>query len=285
MRHVASVHELVSILRDEGKLLWAPQPAVWAEGQEARSIPVFNTGGTNEHGLLIGVAKAHARQDDNGAGLVEANSDLVVSSELYEELCVEIQTDVSAVRRHSTRPIDRAFVFLDVSDFSKMPSGQQLLVVLALTRLAKQAPPEVTSPEAQLCIGDGYIYVFPRPVAATYFAADLAQRIEKAVADASVPEFHFRVGVHVGPVRCFWDPGRVSWNYVGDGINGAQRVLGAIGKDADDVVYLSSDVRQAILKAGDEFHLLGHLSNRGRKKDKHDNPWRVYELNHSVILF
>jgi len=33
-------------------------------------------------------------------------------------------------------------------------------------------------------------------------------------------DFHFRIGVHVGDVYSFYDPGRKDWNYIGDGING-----------------------------------------------------------------
>jgi class 3 adenylate cyclase len=95
------------------------------------------------------------------------------------------------------------FVFVDVSDFSKMPAGIQLLVVLALVQVSRGAPPKLTQPEAALCIGDGYIYVFEDPVNATLFAADLANWIEMATATGAVPELHFRTGVHVGEVRCF----------------------------------------------------------------------------------
>src|SRR5439155_21171504 len=94
--------------------------------------------------------------------------------------------------------------------------------------------------EAQICIGDGYIYVFSEPDRAAYFAGCLAYLIELQVARERLPiDFHFRIGVHVGPVFCFWDPDRDKWNYIGDGINGGQRVLAAIGKEKDDVVYVS----------------------------------------------
>jgi class 3 adenylate cyclase len=139
--------------------------------------------------------------------------------------------------------------------------------------------------EAKLCIGDGYIYAFRKPAVAVFFAALLANAIEREVANRNVPEFHFRMGVHSGEVRFFWDPGRQNYNYVGDAINNAHRVLSAVGKDSDDVVYISADIRQELLGAVDEVSetVLRHLENRGRKKDKHDKPHRVYLLNHMAV--
>src|SRR5262249_23940664 len=108
------------------------------------------------------------------------------------------------------------------------------------------------------------------------------------VANEQLPvDFHFRAGVHVGEVYRFWDPGRRHWNYIGSGINGGNRVLAAVGKEQDDVVFISSQVRQAIpaMRPRDTNAppILECLINRGRKADKHGNPWRVYELNHTAL--
>jgi class 3 adenylate cyclase len=180
-------------------------------------------------------------------------------------------------------PIVRSFVYLDISDFSKIPDGVQLLVIQSLLNLSAKARVGIGSIEAELCIGDGYIYVWDSPRGAVWYASKLAKQIEEAVANERSPEFHFRIGVHVGPVRCFLDPGRKNWNYVGDGINGGNRVLNAIGKETDDVVFVSGQVRNALLKDTDPMSkaFVAALLNRGRKKDKHDKPWRVYELNHT----
>jgi hypothetical protein len=97
-----------------------------------------------------------------------------------------------------------------------------------------------------------------------------------------VPEFHFRMGLHVGPVRWFWDPRYQRWNYVGQGINGGNRVLSAIGKETDDVVFVSGDVRAAIRAEQVGSTLPKFMHNRGRRADKHNRLWRVYELNHSA---
>jgi hypothetical protein len=71
---------------------------------------------------------------------------------------------------------------------------------------------------------------------------------------------------------------------IGDGINGG--VLSAMGKEYDDTVYISGQVRHKLMKTVDSFpqkaHLLKHLHNRGRRADKHGRLWRVYEVNHSA---
>jgi class 3 adenylate cyclase len=279
---IGSVDELVTHLRDTGDVLYAPEQP--REAAPDRSL--LAEGGPKGDWLLSTSKPALSEDDDWGApgGLRPRYGQLLVSEDLYQALCKEIQDDCSAVRRHSSRPIERAFVFVDVSDFSKLASGVQLLVVLALIRLAADAQKDVRAAEAQLCIGDGYIYVFKDAAAATFFASCLARMIEEAVAGATAPDFHFRIGVHAGLVRCFWDPGRKDWNYVGDGINGAQRVLGAIGKETDDVVYVSAQVRQHILRSDWSGQVLATLDNKGRKADKHGKPWRVYQVNHIAFF-
>jgi len=64
--------------------------------------------------------------------------------------------------------------------------------------------------------------------------------------------------------------------------------LAAVGKETDDVIYISGQVRDAILAmTGEQFRsepILRNLHNRGRKADKHGNPWRVYELHHTQLV-
>jgi class 3 adenylate cyclase len=183
-----------------------------------------------------------------------------------------------------------------VSDFSKFRAGQQALVINSLVGivandelwgngLAERCREGI---EAMMCIGDGYIFVFKDTEEATYFAAYLACLIEALVARKRVPvNFHFRMGLHVGEAYTFYDPGRKDWNYIGDGINGGQRVLGTIGKEADDVVFVSGQVREALLAGwtgdGDTRRILSNLHNRGRRADKHGKWWRVYEMNHTDL--
>ena len=155
------------------------------------------------------------------------------------------------------------------------PPGQQCLIINSIVRTV-QALREWTDPaiaeavgsmEAMICIGDGYIYVFENPSFACVFASCLAYLIEVLVARKSVPVgYHFRMSVHADPVYSFWDPGRGGWNYIGDGINGGQRVLGAIGKDVDDVLFISSQIKQSLTASYDGTEIYTCCSTASRTR-------------------
>lgn len=227
-------------------------------------------------------------------GIAGEPSQFWVTVKLFKELQNELAKE-GDLRRASTWPIVRSFVYVDVSDFSQHLAGQQALIINSLISLVHK--PEYWSPyrpaiseppDDEICTGDGFIFVFRSPVSAAVFSAHLAQLIEALIATKRVPiEFHFRIGVHVGEVFSFWDPGRGKWNYIGDGINGGRRVLDAIGKDADDVVFISGELKQAlqsdVRQSGDGRTVVRCLVNRGRRKDKHKKPWRVYEVNHAQL--
>jgi hypothetical protein len=95
------------------------------------------------------------------------------------------------------------------------------------------------------------------------------------------------MGVHVGAVYSFWDPGRRDWNYIGDGINGGNRVLTAIDNGYDDQVFISGEVRQALMASPSRYlytsALLANLHDRGRRLDKHGRRRRVYEVGHTAL--
>ena len=231
-------------------------------------------------------------------GIVGTESNLWVPEPLDRLLSAELDDEESDIRRLSNRPIRRAFVFVDISDFSEFRPGQQALMVTALAAIVRrrdfwQGDPSgeraLRDVEAMLCVGDGYIFVFRSSMHATYFAAHLASLIEMLVARGLVPvEFHFRMGVHVGEVYCFWDPGRNDWNYIGEGINGGQRVLSVIGRETDDVLFISARVRQDLLASSGEESvarlILANAQNKGRRHDKHGVPWRTYEVNHTNLM-
>ncbi|HVY26500.1 MAG TPA: hypothetical protein VHB79_08090 [Polyangiaceae bacterium] len=279
-------------LHEEGQVLWAPPPNPIASVQKDYSF----AGETVEHDgkpyrrILVAFTSPLSSWDQAGDGVWSGTSDLAVAADICAEIAVELDTETSDICRHSTRPIRRAFVYVDISDYSQMPAGLQLLVVLALVRLAEAVEKSTgANAEAKLCIGDGYIYAFDDAVAAVRFAGQLLRELEGGVAAGRIPEFHVRVGAHVGAVRWFWDPGRDDWNYIGDGINGGNRVLGAIGKATDDVIYVSGQVRQEIQVVAEgglnlAKTLLGAMLNRGRHEDKHKRMWRVYELSHAVAV-
>lgn len=252
------------------------------------------------HRLERAVALPGATGQVAPGGVVGESSDVWVSLALYSKIVDKLPDEMADIRRLSSWPIKRSFVYLDVSDFSKFPAGQQALVINSIVRLVKDDRCWVgphskfarAGLESQICIGDGYIFVFKQPTNATYFASYLAYLIEHLCArelTRIIPiEFHFRIGVHVDPVYCFYDPGRRDWNYIGDGINGGQRVLAAAGKEKDDVVYVSDKVRKAIAGEREEgspnAELLANMNNRGRHMDKHHNMWRLYEMNHTDLF-
>ena len=231
-------------------------------------------------------------------GIVGEESSLWLPEELDRNLVEELADEASDLRRLSSWPIRRAFVYTDISDFSRFRPGQQVLMATGLARIVRRhdfwkgdplAELALADLETMLCIGDGYIFVFKDPAHATYFAAHLAALIELLGARTLLPvEIHFRMGVHVGPVYCFWDLDRKDWNYIGEGINGGQRVMSVIGRETDDVMFISFRVRQDLLSSGDDEGaarlILSNLQNRGRRQDKQGNPWRVYEVNHTNLV-
>jgi hypothetical protein len=99
--------------------------------------------------------------------------------------------------------------------------------------------------------------------------------------------------VNTGPVHRFWDrfgaPGNKSagrWNYVGEGITEGERVLTAIGKDKEDVIFISAKTRTIILgdylrDQNSPHNATRWLQNRGRQRDKHGKFRSVYEINHT----
>jgi class 3 adenylate cyclase len=214
---------------------------------------------------------------------------------VLRELNEALPEETSPVRRISSWPIGRTFVYLDVSDFSRFSPKEESLVINSLVRIVNhpklwqgQADDLPSRIEARMCIGDGYIFVFREPMEGVYFAAYLAHLIEVLVANRLLPvSFHFRMGAHLGEVYTFWDPGRNDWNYIGDGINGGNRVLSAIDKGYDDMLYISGEVRQELMATAERFpgkrEILDHLHNRGRRPDKHGRPWRVYEVGHAAL--
>lgn len=188
--------------------------------------------------------------------------------------------------------IDRTFVYVDISDFSTSDEITQLLLLNKLNACAfkrwmwvrDEVVRQYVKAEASMCIGDGYIFVFADAWSAVAFAAALAATLEGSHDDVQSVKVHFRIGVHTGPVRWFWEndvQGGGRWNYVGAGINDARRVLEAIGPDKDDVVYLSAASRLAVRgNSGDLSDGIEYMANRGRHRDKHKHFHRLYELDH-----
>lgn len=300
---ISSKPELVKLCIEKGLMIFAAPASELVAGSYTpglnkvvlRSSHTAAIGGTVHQELLKVVP------DNSGKGSTIEQSNVLVPDTLLESLNEGLQNDQDDIRRISSWPITRAFVCLDVSDFSLNLPVHQALVVNRLNEIVRGPGwelPNLTEEqhlEMRLCTGDGYIYVFREPCAATFFGARLAHLLDKSIADNIGPELHYRIGIHVGEVFSIWDPGRKDWNYIGKGINGATRILQAIGKELDDVVYVSGAIRDKFLGknvppldiSSDGLTLSAVIrdcmDNRGRKKDKHKEIWRVYQLNHTRI--
>jgi class 3 adenylate cyclase len=295
----SDLERLAGHCKQHGLILFAVAPtqlATWNSG--------FTPAGTRlvkpEHcfyGLCKTVAANDEREEEKRGDIREKPVDIFVSANLWEWLNSNLTEETSDARKLSSLPITRTFVYIDVSDFTRSHPGHQALIVNSIQTVFKTksvwnygyGQNLCEKIEASLCIGDGYIYVFKEPVDGTFFAAYLARLIEELVATNCLPVgFHFRMGVHLGPVFCFWDQDREDWNYIGEGINGGNRVLEAIGKQTDDVVFISETVRRELMARNNNANpypgILRCLHNRGRRADKHGNLRRVYELNHSDLI-
>jgi len=290
--HFESAAEVVEHCKEKGLMLWVePEP------NEPRFQAHPDSDGSG-HFRLVSVRT----ERKSGVGLDGIHqgdtTDFTVSERALSEMNEQAGNDRADVRRISNRSINRAFIYLDISDFSTLAPGKQVLVINDLSSQVLlrayldhdiyQGQRDVSGLESQICIGDGYILVYRDAALAAKIACSIAADIDvrRARKWLSVP-FHYRMSVHWGPVYSFFDPGRKDWNYVGSGINDGHRVLEAIGSRLDDVVYISESVRDEILR-GDTSHaplsgMHGYMTNEGRSKDKHGIPRRLYRMDHTAV--
>ena len=91
-----------------------------------------------------------------------------------------MQDPKSELPKVTDLPIERTFAYLDISDFSTYPAGHEAAIMKTLVGIVnddslwRRGGGLNREPETMLCIGDGYIYAFKDPLAATYFTAYLA---------------------------------------------------------------------------------------------------------------
>ena len=71
-------------------------------------------------------------------GLKEVPSGIVVSPDLHGALLHDIQNDCDDIRRLSSWPIERTFVYVDISNFSSYVPAQQAIVINDLIQLTKR---------------------------------------------------------------------------------------------------------------------------------------------------
>ena len=280
----ANRHALTTYSRMRGVLLYARSDGVptWKE----------HTGRTLTFRFISAATRPDASDCTTSPSIVARPTSYALTGNEWERLNTDLRDRDSDVRHVASLPVVRTFLYVDISDFSTYSALEQALIINSLSGLLNDEG--VWDPELYrrfkilLSIGDGYIFVFDDATEAVLYGSYLARLIEVSAARDALPvEFHFRMGAHTGATYSFWDTGRDAWNYVGDGINGGSRVLAAVGKDQDDVVFISSELRKAIQAtaptAGGADSVLSCLTNRGRRSDKHGLLWRVYEVNHTEL--
>ena len=256
---------------------------------------------------LFEAVQTNGAGDTADNGITARRLPVFVSEKLLMELNNALPDENSEVRQLSSLPVERTFLYVDIVKFSKHVVGRQLVIINSLIRIASDkrlwlagkdeahsfTVASFKDREASLCIGDGYIFVFGNAARAAFFAAFLADTIERLIADNRVIDFHFRISINTGLVYRFWDPfhhdlGQIKagrWNYVGHGITDGERGLAAIGKDKEDIIYMSSETRRKILaeyqsNRNSPYNAIRWLQNRGRQQDKHELMRGFYEVNH-----
>jgi hypothetical protein len=293
-------------INDTGKFIealkrqWHMPDVVSADNQLSLAKTEYNC----EWDRLQLVSYSEERTEERANRGEPVETEVLVSKDVIDALNEGLRDQGSDIRRLCNRTVQRSFAVFDISDFSENEPFEQRLMVPALNWAAEIAKVhwekhgqstniEASGPEAKLCIGDGYIYAFVHPLDAFAFTCILAYVLDVSCAFGCLPkDIHFRAGLHSGDVYTFWDGGRENWNYLGSGINGAARVLAAVGKEIDDVVFVSHETRKLLQASADGFDpasqmkqaAVSAMKNRGRKKDKHDNPWRVYEVDASSFI-
>lgn len=91
-----------------------------------------------------------------------------ICTELRDRINEHIKDDTSSIRRVTSWPIDRTFVYFDVSDFSKEDAAREVQIINSLIQVVENTRfweggyvrSVKDNLEASLCIGDGYIFVF-----------------------------------------------------------------------------------------------------------------------------
>ena len=290
--HEGGGPQLVTSERSESAEAAQLRPALSPESEDANRQPTF----FELYAVLPSTMPKQLTWDKQW--IAERPTKLFANERLISQLNSQLADEGTEIRALSNWPIERTFVYIDISDFSKQSMQDQAIAISDLGRLLRSTSfkayqvhvgfDSIDSLESSLCIGDGYILVYENPYEACFRACLLASLVEALIADSCIIDMHFRIGVHTGPVCRFWDevPGSIGrWNYLGGGIIGAQRLLDAMGKDQDDVVYVSADARRAArVVPGNGDPVEKYLTNRGRRRDKQEVAHRVYEANHSAWM-
>lgn len=178
-----------------------------------------------------------------------------------------------------TQTVVATAVFIDLVGFSKIPTSAQLTIKQRLKQVLDGVVGRMQRTDFWVRdLGDGALLVFPQsPEHGLYVALAVNQRFAEASAGAEVPA-QTRTGIHLGVIKTSIDlEGRV--NFLGDGLNAAQRVMDFA--QPGQIMASRTYVDAVGMLHADIEHL---FSNPQTRKDKHGRAHEVYEAGFSQPL-
>ena len=127
-----TAESIVEICKDMGLFLCA-EPGRGVTGE------LHNRGGATYYRLHLGVPASEQMSNKPGYsdGMEQGSSIIWVAQELHREIVELSKDDMSDIRRVSSWPIERTFVYIDVSDFSRHKPGTQVHIVSSLVRIVR----------------------------------------------------------------------------------------------------------------------------------------------------
>lgn len=178
-----------------------------------------------------------------------------------------------------TQTVVATAVFIDLVGFSKIPTSAQLTIKQRLKQVLDGVVGRMQRSDFWVRdLGDGALLVFPQsPEHGLYVALAVHQRFTEASAGAEVPA-QTRTGIHLGVIKTSIDlEGRV--NFLGDGLNAAQRVMDFA--QPGQIMVSRTYVDAVGMLHADIQHL---FSNPQTRHDKHGRAHEVYEAGFSQPL-
>jgi len=140
---------------------------------------------------------------------------------------------------------ERGVMLIDLADFSKLSNDNQVRLITRFQfyvgHLVKIHKKQV---ESVLSTGDGYFIMFRESGFSSMlkFVMRLIQQLSfYNFEDVGVNKFYFRIALNIGTVHFFYDIND-RWNYVGDGINDAKRIIDFIPNDKENAVFVAANV-------------------------------------------
>jgi hypothetical protein len=111
---------------------------LYAEFDEGRGARRFKTDGIHDAGVRLNcLCRARAFDPSSGgpepaSGIIGRESYIWVTDRVLNDLNAVLPDETQEIRRISSWPIERTFVYVDVSDFSQSKPGQQALIINSL---------------------------------------------------------------------------------------------------------------------------------------------------------